>query len=77
MVHKIQSEHDHNDHYDLSSLAVRCAIPCALLSTLNLAVWVMERSREWLLSVLGAREVSEGANLTVIDAKSKAQPGHL
>ncbi len=29
------------------------------------------RSREWLLSVLGAREVSEGANLTVIDAKSK------
>ena len=30
-----------------------------------------QQDREWLLSILGARKVSEGANLVVIDAGSK------
>ena len=73
MVHKIQSEHDHND-YDLEFTGQFAAQSYApfLSNVSNLAVRVTDkRSREWLLSVLGAREVSEGANLTVIDAKSK------
>jgi hypothetical protein len=73
MVHKIQSEHDHND-CDLEFTGQFAAQSYApfLSNISNLAVRVTDkRSREWLLSVLGAREVSEGANLTVIDAKSK------
>lgn len=73
LVHKIQSEHDHKD-YDLELTGQFAAQSYApfLSNVSNLAVRVADkRSREWLLSVLGAREVSEGANLTVIDAKSK------
>jgi biotin operon repressor len=73
MVHKIQSEQDNND-YDLEFTGQFAAQSYApfLSNISNLAVRVTDkRSREWLLSVLGAREVSEGANLTVIDAKSK------
>lgn len=73
MVHKIQSENDYDD-YDLEITGQFAAQSYApfLSNVSNLAVRVTDkRSREWLLSVLGAREVSEGANLTVIDAKSK------
>ncbi|MGB7286081.1 MAG: type IV toxin-antitoxin system AbiEi family antitoxin [Salaquimonas sp.] len=72
MVHKIRSENDYDD-YDLEITGQFAAQSYApfLTNVSDLAVRVRDkRSREWLLVVLGAREVSEGANLTVIDANT-------
>lgn len=72
MIHKIQSENDYDD-YDLEITGQFAAQSYApfLTNVSDLAVRVRDkRSREWLLVVLGAREVSEGANLTVIDANT-------
>jgi len=73
MAKKIAGE-NYDDDCDLEITGQFAAQSYApfLSNISNLAVRVTDkRSREWLLSVLGAREVSEGANLTVIDAKSK------
>lgn len=72
MAQKIASENYYDD-YDLEITGQFAAQSYApfLTNVSDLAVRVRDkRSREWLLSVFGAREVSEGANLTVIDAKS-------
>ncbi len=75
IVHEIERENYHDD-FDLEitgQFAAQFYAPY-LSNVSDLTVRVFgKRSRDWLISTLGAREVSEGANLVVIDAKPTTQ----
>lgn len=75
MVHEIERE-NYYDEFDLEftgQFAAQFYAPY-LSSVSDLTVRVFgKRSRDWLISTLGAREVSEGANLVLIDEKLSAR----